>query len=156
MWDICEPVAPREVWLQAIGQAQRSTIHTFKTGAVIIDQDDNFISRGCSHHGIDPTRSIHAEEHAIRNAQMNGVRDFVGFRVVVVTLGKSGNFAYSSRPCFRCTQLLRKHVISSVHYAERMNDGNWIVNNDSPDELWQRGLRANCRTSNFAKDMRII
>jgi pyrimidine deaminase RibD-like protein len=148
---VLENALPISLWWEAFSQSQRSTLFTFKTGAIIFDKDNKILSKGCSHHGI-REGTIHAEEHCLK---------FVGKEIaaknsiLVVTVGKSGNFAYSSRPCFSCVRLMKKYNLSNVYYAERLNHGQWIVNSESPIELWERGLSATCDHMEFARDMRI-
>lgn len=127
--------APLDVWRAAEKQALRSTYKLFKTGAVIIDKRGSVISRGCSHprNGVPPRPSIHAEQHALM-----GAGDVSGLTCLVVTINKTGNYACSSKPCAFCTHILYKAGIERVVYAERTNDGEWSINNESLESLIQR------------------
>lgn len=141
-----------ELWEIAFSQAQRSTLKAFKTGAVVFDRKGNIIGKGCSHIAINSRgKSTHAEEHAIHNAG----KHIEQAKVLIVTIGRSGNPAFSSRPCFTCVRMMKKYLISEIIYPERLNDGTWIINKESPTEMWNRSLTAQCKKSLYAREMRI-
>lgn len=144
--------APLEAWRQAEKQATRSVFKLFKTGAVIIDRKGNIVGRGCSNprHGIPPRASVHAEQDALMSAG-----DVSGMTCVIVTLNKTGNFAYNSKPCAFCTHILHKAGIERVVYAERDNSGVWSVNNELVDNLILRVDPAMIHCT-FTKQMKII
>jgi len=133
--DLVGQYLPIELWEEAVNQANRSTVKSFKTGAVIFDDNTyEILARGCSHHNMKrnylPT--IHAEDHAMR---VSGIRKFYCSSILITTIGKAGNFAFSSRPCVNCTHLLDKYEINKIYYLERMNNGAWIVNAVRTDNI---------------------
>jgi pyrimidine deaminase RibD-like protein len=151
---------PLEYWKLAEKQAKRSTLATFKTGCVIFDyKNDIVVGKGCSHHkeGI-KTPTFHAETHALdesyglRKAVDNPYR-WTNLAAIIVTLGRK-NWAYSSRPCASCaTRMLG--AVSIVHYAERLNDGTWEVNSESPTHLIRRGYDS-VNLQSYAREQRIV
>jgi deoxycytidylate deaminase len=154
-----EESLPIELWEAAEKQAKRSTLNKFKTGAVIFDKDMNIIGRGCSHdkdgHYL-PT--VHAEYEALRDsygARNYGEQRVIGQGIVIVSINKAKNYTYSSRPCLRCAAELHLGNIRYVYYAERLNDGEWIINVDSPVGLLNRAEQSGLRAARFAREMKI-
>ena len=130
--DILIRHAPLEVWSAAEKQANRSVFLKFKTGAVLIDRKGNIVGKGCSHvtESASPRNSIHAENHALMS-----IGRVEGLMCLTVTINKSGNFAWSSKPCASCVHLMFKAGIERVIYAERSNDGEWTVNDEALESL---------------------
>lgn len=149
--DIMVQHAPLELWRQAEKQANRSIFKLFKTGAVIFDKKGNILSRGCSHpsHGIPPRPSVHSEQDAVRRAG-----NIVGSTCLIVTINKSGNYACSSKPCAFCTHILYNAGVENVIYAERCNDGEWSINNESLESLISR-VDPNQIHEKYTKAMRV-
>lgn len=139
-------------WREAILQAHRSTLGTFKTGAVLFDRDGKVLSRGCSHitDGNRYTNSFHAEAHAISNLHDD---DLVS--CIVVTIGRAKNLAYSSRPCFECVRLMVRKPIIEVIWPERCNNGEWSINRVSPRDLYNASIAQGVQSSEFARNMRV-
>src|SRR3990167_4417459 len=123
---------PIEIWKVAEKQASRSVFRLFKTGAVITD-GRNILSKGCSHARDVPVRNMHAEQHSLMN-----VYDASGLTCVIVTLNKSNNWSYSSKPCARCSHLLNRAGVETVIYAERDNVGEWTINMEKVVDLVKR------------------
>lgn len=147
-------------WREAENQARRSTLKTFKTGAVIFNhKTEEIVGKGCSHHTATVSaNTCHAEQHALRDSY--GARNYgenyhkeYELSIVIVTLGRSMNFAYSSRPCVMCAQQLAGNI-GFVHYAERLNDGSWIVNSDLCRNL-HRKIEHSKRVVRYARDGRL-
>jgi deoxycytidylate deaminase len=149
--DILMEHAPLSAWKAAEKQALRSTYKLFKTGAVLLDKRGNVVSKGCSHprHGHPPRPSMHAEQHAL-----SGILNPTGMTCLIVTINKSGNYACSSKPCAFCTHILNKAGIERVIYAERTNDGEWSVNNETVSSLTSR-LDPDMIHETYTKQMRI-
>lgn len=156
----CSEVCDLDYWIEAEKQAMRSTLKTFKTGAIIFSYKTGaIIGRGCSHHKLgSPRNTIHAEEHALRISY--GMRNFGEDRfkksdlgIVIVTLGRSLNYACSSRPCIGCVKQLY-YAVDYVHYAERMNDGSWVINSEEPRYLMKR-IDMSKITAKYARGARL-
>lgn len=150
---ILEEVLPIRIWEEAESQAKRSTLKNFKTGAVIFSKKDYFIiSRGCSHIPIgNHMKSIHAEYHALQSY----INKPNNSGILIVCIGKAGNFAFSSRPCSACVEQIDRSGIETIYYAERMNDDTWICNAESPKELITRSNNSQKNYRNYAKEMRV-
>lgn len=144
---------PLFVWDETEKCAKRSTLGRHRTGALIFNRDYEAIGKGCSHHSAHNNRpSIHAEEHAIFEA--NGVAR--GNNIVIVTVTRGENYARSSRPCMKCLLHMNKVGIGEIIYAERLNTGDWIINQETPIEMMDRAARSYNRLDSFAKDMRVV
>lgn len=149
-----EEALPLNLWDECAKVARRSTLARHQTGAILFNRVYGIISKGCSHHsGIFRDRpSVHAEAHAIREAK--GFAS--GMNLLIVTLTKPGNFAYSSRPCIKCLLHANKIGIQEIIYAERLNDLSWVVNQEKPSEMIERASRSWNRLDSFAKEMRLV
>lgn len=144
-----------EIWTLAEKQARRSTLHTFKTGAVIFDDGLNIVSRGTSHHPETSPHTKHAEVHALEDLPPNTTGNL---NILVVTLGKNGNFAYSSCPCVKCAFRLFSKGIRYVFYAERkVHDTEFFLNMEFARELTERSesRAVSLRRVIYAREMRI-
>lgn len=102
----------------AIKIAQRSTIRTHKTGAVIFNRNGLILSNGWSHTPhyklSNGKRSIHAEIHALARGRQTNLN---GALIAVATVsGKSGNCT-TGMPCLDCAIALRAADISGVYYT---------------------------------------
>jgi deoxycytidylate deaminase len=142
---------PIELWEEAYKQAKRSTLGSFKTGAVIFNRDFNIVSKGCSHHRAwSPKPTVHAEEHALK--ELSG---FTGKpNILIVTIGRSGNPAWSSKPCVSCATMLCNHYFDDIIWPERNNMGEWTINIESSAGLSGRIARSEIRLRGYARDMR--
>lgn len=142
---------PIWMWDLAEKQAMRSTLKTFKTGAIITD-GHSVISKGCSHQRDKPLPRLHchAEEHCLSR-----VGRVSGLTCLVVTINKSGNYAWSSKPCQFCTNLMFNAGIERVIYAERDNSGDWSVIVEYIDDLIKR-TNPGTINSKYAKQMRLV
>jgi deoxycytidylate deaminase len=138
---------PIKLWHLAEFHAKRSTHRKHKTGAIIFDSDGgNFLERpkilaaGCAHahNGGMAIHSIHAEQHAISRWPKS--QRVEGCVCLIVTLTRNGNFASISKPCANCASLLAQ-VVREVIYAERTNDGSWLIRSENP-----RDIQNLCRT----------
>lgn len=120
-------------------QAFRSTIQSYKTGAVVFnDRNLNVISSGTSHIPYEFTvgekRSVHAEDHALN--KISYIKDKSNLSIVIYTLNWSGaNHTTSSRPCPPCAQRLMRAGLRHIYYCERDNVGGWHLNCLSPECL---------------------
>ena len=121
-------------------QANRSTIETFKTGAVVFDKNMNIVEAGCSHvpmyTWLRNKRSVHAEDDVL--SKIVHVENRSDLNMLVYTLGKSGNPTYSSKPCKICAERIIGSNINKVYYLERCNDDTWTLNEESPTNLIKR------------------
>ena len=107
--------------------AERSTIKTFSTGALIVGSDEAFISHGWSHYGeviqrrYQHLRSVHAELHAILRSPRRDL--LVGSTIYVVTIrNKSKNHNWGcGKPCEFCEQLIHDVGIKRVVYTTGEN-----------------------------------
>lgn len=133
---------PIQYWEIAEAQALRSTHSRHKTGAVIFNPR-NYMARwrrpltksiGCSHthNGGMAIRSVHAEHHAIMNWPKAEYE--VGCICLIVTITRNGNYASASKPCQNCASLLAGKV-GDVIFAERANDGSWVIKSENPAEM---------------------
>lgn len=129
----------------AAKQAERSNLRVFRTGAVIVDKNNQILGKGCSHKSSH-SRAIHAEEHALRGSRG-------GYMAVIVTLARNGNMAYSSKPCVSCVQRLHSAGIEKVMYYERDNSGEWSITEHSVDVLFSRAR--GIHPTQYAKSMRV-
>lgn len=152
---------PISIWEEGVKQAKRSTLRRFKTGAVVFHMKSGYIiGGGCSHIAEDnDINTTHAERHALRNTY--GERNYGGnskwgeYGILIVSLGRSGNFTYSSRPCLKCAKELDNDNIASVYWPERLNNGDWVVNCESPADLVFRAHANGVKINTYAKGMRI-
>jgi deoxycytidylate deaminase len=131
----------RSILEVVVKQANRSTIETFKTGAVLFDsKSKEIIESGCSHAPLytwlKDKRSVHAEDD-ILNKTVH-LKEKSGLSVLVYTLGKAGNPTISSKPCSGCAERLYGANIDNVYYLERCNDESWTLNEESPANLIAR------------------
>ena len=154
-----------EIWDIALAQANRSPMIRFRTGAAIYDiKNEIVVGVGCSHNQLGSQVSsltTHAEIHAIRDSHAdyrfedNGFKDCI---CCIVTIGRSGGWTRSSRPCMNCAIKLSEAGILAVVYAELCNDGTWIINWESPNELTDRFVQSNLNHAlhtPYARFMRI-
>ena len=153
----CKPYKnlSEEICVAALNQAKRSTLGSFNTGAVIFNTKTlEIIGKGCSHYADWSTLpTVHAEEHAIKSCHIKRRRN--SYSILIVCIGRAGNLTYSSRPCVSCAKRLHKVGIEFVYYPERLNDGEWIINVESPFSLLER-VHENRQRMRYAKDMRIL
>jgi deoxycytidylate deaminase len=144
-----------EIWSAAIKQAKRSTFTRFKTGAVIFDNKSGEIcSSGCSHDRIDSlvsTNSVHAEIDASKKVY----GPLCGKSILILTLNQSGRIARSSRPCYSCASLMARRELDYIYYPERLNDGSWILNKETADLLYNKGIESGATYSKYASKMRL-
>lgn len=152
-----EDVLPEFVWIEAEKQAYRSTLKNYRTGAVIFHKKDmTILARGCSHvPQSENVMSVHAEGHALDNFNKEYSGSFQT-GILVVCINKADNYAFSARPCAHCADRLRVGGINTVYYAERINDGTWICNIESPKELVDRTDKSRTSYAKYAKEMRIV
>jgi deoxycytidylate deaminase len=124
--------APLHVWRHAEKQAARSPHRRHRTGAVIFDERQGIVSKGCAHphDGSKRTFSTHAEIHAIGQMKAWGQAEYM----VIVTLTKTDNYASTSRPCRNCNRNLIGRV-NVVMYAERTTDGDWAIVRREPEDM---------------------
>jgi pyrimidine deaminase RibD-like protein len=99
----------------ALGIALRSPIMSFKTGCVIVTDDDVFT--GWSHRSHISLKStpwsMHAELHALKRARW----DVEGATVYVANISARGNIT-TGRPCREsCWPLMEKLKIEKVIYT---------------------------------------
>lgn len=125
---------PPGIWDRAIKQARRSNMKTFRTGAVVFDKHGRVLGQGCSFHGDGPRERTHAEQHAL--SRMWPALPELRAKVLVVTLGKAGNFTYSSRPCGFCVNMLRHFNIESVIYPHLQGEKHILVE-ESIEDLYE-------------------
>ena len=145
---------PPHIWGEAEKQAGRSTLTRHKTGAVVFNKDFEIISKGCSYHvGFGAKPTVHAEENAL--SAFRGADSAIGLDLLVYAVGRNRP-SYSSRPCYACLGKIVKVGIGRVLYLERMNDGEYILNIETPNELNNRSLESNFRLNSYAREMRII
>lgn len=144
--------APLFTWEEAEKQAQRSPMVRFKAGAAIYDPSSGrIVSTGCNHPDVSLSRvnnSIHAEHHALR--RLHG--DYSTLWIIIVTVGRRGGQAYTSRPCYSCACRLEAAGIDKIIYAERIDHDEWTVKTEDPEELL---LRAPRPKGIFARQQRI-
>ena len=145
---LLEIAAPIHIWEEAIKQAKRSVHKRHRTGAVIF-KGDKILSKGCAHthNGGLAIHSIHAEHHALQNFRDTDL----SANICIVTITKTGNFARSSRPCHACSALLEKNL-NRVVYCEMTNDGQWVVNDERTDDLFDR---TEMKRGKYTHEMRI-
>lgn len=138
---LIKAVLGKNILETAVKQANRSTIETFKTGAVLFDtKSKEIVESGCSHAPLytwlKDKRSVHAEDD-ILNKTVH-IKEKSGLSVLVYTLGKAGNPTISSKPCKGCAERLYSSSIDEIHYLERCNDESWTLNSESPFSLIKR------------------
>lgn len=154
---VFDKTVPIHIWKNAIKQARRSTLHTFKTGAILFDSRSyEIIDSGCSYyHGADLIKpTVHAEEEALR--YYRGGRTAKGLSMFIATIGKAGNLAYSSRPCGACAFRMWEAEVDKVFYPERINSGEWVINVNEPKTLYKRfRSKETAAVGGFARGMRI-
>lgn len=106
---------------EVIKVANRSSIRSFKTGAVIWSYG-RIVSNGWSHvphYKLRSKRSLHAEMHALARARH---LDLEGCDIAIATLsGKSGNIV-GAKPCLDCAIALKAAGIRFVHYTVTGSD----------------------------------
>lgn len=145
---------PDELIFEVQKQARRSTLGNFRTGAVVFNNDYEIISKGCSHHRAWVGKpSIHAEIDAL--GIFSGSRSGSGLNILIASIGRSGNYTYTSRPCYSCLSRIDKVGISEIYYPERDNVGSWIMNVERPDQMLKRCLQASVARENYARLMRV-
>jgi len=125
----------------AVKNSNRSTIKSFKTGAVIFDKHLNVQSVGTSHfpYGftVGEKRSVHAEDDALD--KISWIKDKTDLSILIYTLNWSGtNHATSSRPCVGCAERLLRADLRHVFYLERDNAGSWLLNREKPARIVKR------------------
>lgn len=119
---------------------------------MIFDRSHRILSTGCSHKS-EREKWVHAEEHAI--SRMWPAKQSLGAHCIVVTLTKGNGWAWSSRPCACCTNMLYEYNIQKVSYAERANDGSWFVNTHNLEDLIDSARLCDLN-SRYASHMRVI
>ena len=100
----------------AVILAERSTIKTFSTGALIVPRNAAPVG-GWSHDSLFKLtnfRSIHAEVHAIFRAQREALKDATIF--VATIRNKSGNIGLA-RPCDGCLSYLYEVGIKRAYFT---------------------------------------
>ena len=128
--ELLETVAPIPIWWAAMAQALRSPNRRHRTGAVIFE-DGKVLAKGTAYPVEDlKVRSVHAERDAIAYWQ-----DKNHGECLIVTLTRVGNFAQVSRPCIGCADALDQRGIEWVVFAEKANDGSWVVRREPPCDL---------------------
>jgi len=152
-----EEVLPEHIWVEAEKQATRSTLKNYRTGAVIfLKKDFTILARGCSYiPNVGGIMSVHAEGHAIDNFNKEYSGDYQT-GILVVCINKADNYAFSARPCAACADRLSTYGIDTVYYAERVNDGTWVCNVETPKELVDRTDKSRTSYRKYAKEMRIV
>ncbi len=150
--DMLQQFASLDLWKVAEEQARRSTMRRYLTGAVAYYGMGNHKSikvyaKACSYRGL-TNISVHAEQDLCR--KLDRVQ-YGGAMVLIVTLGKAGNYAHSSRPCISCAQRLANYAWGII-YADRDNTGEWTVHKESPSDLVKR---AGLRMGPYAREQRI-
>jgi tRNA(Arg) A34 adenosine deaminase TadA len=125
--EILSEHASRQAWQLCIREAERSPMHKFGTGAVLLDRRGRTISSGCSHRhsGNMALASVHAELHCLRRAP----NDLRGATILLYTVGKSGSAARSSRPCLACARNLVHRGVERAVYPVRTSRG-WRIEED--------------------------
>ena len=156
--DFLEDVLPEHIWLEAEKQANRSTLKNYRTGAVIFTKKDfTILARGCSHiPNNGNVMSTHAEDHALDSFRKEYGYGRRQIGILVVCINKADNYAFSARPCAACAEQLALNDIETVYYAERINDGTWVCNVESPQELVDRTDKSRTSYRKYAKEMRIV
>lgn len=134
------------IFKYADSNARRSTIKSYKTGAVIFNEKTHGVEAvGTSHLPLNfryddsenAKRSIHAEDDVLDNIRY--FEDKSIFSIFIYTLNWSGtNHATSSRPCPPCAERLLRAGLSHIYYVERDNCGNWNMNREEPARLVER------------------
>jgi deoxycytidylate deaminase len=126
----------------AVKQSLRSTIETFKTGAVLFDKDGKIVETGCSHvplyTWLKDKRSVHAEDHVLNKIIHIEKEELRHMSMLIYTLGKSGNPATCSKPCSKCAERLVSSGIKNICYLEKSNDNEWNFNIEAPISITER------------------
>jgi deoxycytidylate deaminase len=141
--DLIRAVLSESIARAAVKAAKRSTINSYKTGAVIFDKHHNIKSIGVSHIPLgDPPngkRSVHAEDDAL--SKIKHIKDRKELNILVFTLNHNcSNVVGSSRPCLGCARRLTRANLKRVYYLERDNSGSWHMNRPKPATLLERGV----------------
>lgn len=144
-----------KIFEEAYKQAERSTLKNFKTGAVVF-KGEEIILRGCSHTTLDlhQLASIHAEAHCIEQVWKRKL-DFSDLDMFILAIGKTGNPAFSSKPCLSCVRKMHIVPVRYVYYLERLNNGIWTMNVKTPLDLMDEADDSSIRLDRYAKNMRI-
>ena len=131
------------IFKHADSNARRSTMKSFKTGAVIFNEKTHGVEAvGTSHVPLNfryddsenAKRSIHAEDDVLDNIRY--FEDKSIFSIFIYTLNWSGtNHATSSRPCPPCAERLLRAGLSHIYYVERDNVGGWQLIRQTPRNL---------------------
>ncbi len=142
--DLIKTALSEDILEAVVKSANRSTIRSFRTGAVIFDKNMNIVSKGCSHtpfgRAANNKRSNHAEDHALDS--ISHIKDKSDLSIVIYTLNRKGeNPATSSRPCRDCAERLASADLAEVFYLERDNAGNWLLNQEKPVSIVARTHR---------------
>lgn len=130
----------------------RSHLRDHKTGAVIFDNKGRILSTGCSHKGI-RERWHHAEEHCL--SRMWPANQALQAHCVVVTRTRGDGWAWSSRPCACCVNMLHEYGIEKVSYAERDNAGCWHINTHNLADIIDSALSCDINAK-YASRMRVV
>lgn len=144
--------APIRFWDEAERQALRSHLSHHRTGAVIFDKRGRILSKGCSHVGEKKHRWTHAEEYAC--SRMWPAYTSLDAHCIIVTVTKGGGWAWSSRPCGMCLNMLNHYNIQYATYVERCNDGSWEVQSLIVEEMMHK-VREIDLGAQYAKAMRV-
>lgn len=144
--------APLGAWWAAEKEAARSPLEKFRTGAVIIDTVGTVYAKGCSYadYGGGFMASVHAEHHALKRFRCPSPSTAT---CVIVTLTRAGNYATSSAPCVSCIRKLEEAGIGRVTWAEKVNDGSWVVKRFHPKILNQ--ITIDAKPSRYARHNRL-
>lgn len=109
----------RDILLEAITEAKKSTMKIANHGALIILRN-KIIARGHNKYSVSlspSSYSIHAEVAAINNALMKVKRqDLRQAKLVVIRLTKEGCLS-NSLPCKNCQEYINKLNIKKVYYS---------------------------------------
>src|SRR5215211_310576 len=119
-----------KIYQETYKQAERSSLRNFRTGAVVFKGEHIYL-KGCSHikMGFHPLASTHAEAHCVEQAKPEQLHKN-DLNMFILSIGRAGNPAFSSKPCYSCLQSLT--FIEYIYYLERLNDGQWTMSVKSP------------------------
>lgn len=142
--DLIKTALSNDLLEAVVKTAKRSTIRTFRTGAIVFDKNMNIVSKGCSHipdgKAANNKRSNHAEDHALD--LISHIKDKSDLSILIYTLNRKGQKpATSSRPCADCAERLANAGLNEVYYLERDNSGEWLLNREKPDMIKARTYR---------------
>ena len=82
-------------------------------GAAVIYQN-NIISYGTNHYKKHSNLSIHAERDAIMRCDRDKLKKSV---LIVIRISRDGTKTMISKPCHRCSELIKSVGIPTVYYS---------------------------------------